>query len=222
MLNYIEYLNVPTKIGVVLVGTILLMNLIGEVLEFKGKAVPEFMKIRKYFARKKREHVALSKIAELLDENGEITITKTLSNVNRLLNDIDQHYSKDNIAMRDNWMKEVNNHMALNKKRSEEQDCLICELNEKLDKNNDITLSILIENKRSYIIEFASQITQKNCPVMKEQYTRIFKIYEEYEEIIKETGRTNGEVDIAIRVIRESYEEHLKNHSFVEDVRGYN
>ena len=33
---------------------------------------------------------------------------------------------------------------------------------------------------------------------------------------------TNGEVDIAIRIINESYEEHMRHHSFVEDVRGYN
>lgn len=226
MINYLEYLrqnaNMPIMICVVIVGIFLFIQVIGELLEFKGKVVPEFMKARKYFARKKREHVALGMIAELLDENGEMTITKTLNDVNRLLNDIDQHYSKDNIAMRDNWMKDVNDHMANDRKRSEEQDCLICELSEKLDKNNDITLSILIENKRGSIIEFSSKVTDESYPVTREQFNRIFKIYEEYEDIIKETGRTNGEVDIAIRIIRESYEKHLKNHSFIEDIRGYN
>lgn len=32
---------------------------------------------------------------------------------------------------------------------------------------------------------------------------------------------TNGEVDIAIRIIKESYEKHMRHHSFVEDIRGY-
>ena len=226
MINYIEYLrqnaNMSIVICVAIVGIILILQVIGELLEFKGKAVPEFMKARKYFARKKREHIALSKMAELLDENGEITIMKTLNDVNRLLIDIDQHYSKDNIAMRDNWMKDVNDHMAADKKRSEEQDCLICELSEKLDKNNDITLSILIENKRGAIIEFSSKVADETYPVTKDHFNRIFKIYQEYEDIIKETGRTNGEVDIAIHVIKESYEKHLRHHSFIEDAHGYN
>ena len=33
---------------------------------------------------------------------------------------------------------------------------------------------------------------------------------------------TNGEVDIAYRVIQESYKERLQDHTFLEDVRGYN
>ena len=57
--------------------------------------------------------------------------------------------------------------------------------------------------------------------VTREQFKRAFKIYAEYEDIIKDNGFTNGEVDIAIRIIREAYENHLRNHTFVEDVRGY-
>lgn len=32
---------------------------------------------------------------------------------------------------------------------------------------------------------------------------------------------TNGEVDVAILVIQESYAQHMKEHTFLEDVRGY-
>lgn len=56
----------------------------------------------------------------------------------------------------------------------------------------------------------------------KEQFNRIFKIYEEYEVLIKANGMTNGEVDIAIRIIREAYENHMRDHTFIEDIRGYN
>ena len=31
---------------------------------------------------------------------------------------------------------------------------------------------------------------------------------------------TNGEIDINYQIIKESYEEHLRNHTFIEDVRG--
>ena len=61
----------------------------------------------------------------------------------------------------------------------------------------------------------------ENKPVTREQFHRIFKLYKEYEDIIKKNNMTNGEVDIAIRIIKESYEKHMRHHSFVEDIRGY-
>ena len=33
---------------------------------------------------------------------------------------------------------------------------------------------------------------------------------------------TNGEVDIAYGVIQDAYKERLRDHTFLEDVRGYN
>ena len=220
MLSNLEYLNAPSKVIGAILFILVIINIIGEILEFKGKVVPEFIKIRKYFKRKKKERIALSKMTDVLE--GHQQIEQTLNNVERLLSDIDKHYSKDNIAMRDGWMKEVNEHIVESEARRKEQDSLMRELNEKLDKNNAVTLSILIENKRNSIIDFASKVIDESYPVTKEQYNRIFKIYEEYEDIIKENELTNGEVDIAIRIIRESYEKHLKNHTFIEDVRGYN
>lgn len=220
MLNYIEYLGLPTTITISLVVIFFVIQIIGELLEFKGKVVPEFIKIRKYFDRKKKERLALSKAVTLLDEYNQMA--ETITKVNNLLNEIDKHYSKDNIAMRDGWMKEVNEHISESEIIRKEQDSLMRELNEKLDKNNADTLSLLIDNKRNTIIDFASKVIDESYPVTKEQFNRIFKIYKEYEEIIKENELTNGEVDISIHIIRESYENHMKNHTFIEDVRGYN
>ena len=219
MLGYIEYLNLPTKVAIGIVAAFLIMQVVGEFLEFKGKVVPECVKVRKYFARKKKEREALSKVAEIVEKYDEIA--QTLENVNRSLKDIDQHYSKDNIAMRDGWMKEVNEHIVDSEKKRSEQDALMRELSAKLDKNNEDTKSILIENKRSEIIQFASVVIDEKSLVTREQFKRIFKLHEEYEELIKETGRTNGEIDIAYRIITESYESHMKNHSFIEETRGY-
>lgn len=229
MLNYIEYLNIPTKIALILAGIFFALQIIGELLELKGKAVPEILKIRKFFSRKKKERIALSKITDLFDEY-DVTdlvdeyrqVKQTMGNVNRLLADIDKHYSKDNITMRDCWMEKVNEYMSTNEERRKEQESLILELGNKLDKNNSVTLSILIENKRGAIIDFASKVINESYPVTKEQFNRIFKIYKEYEDIIEENHLTNGEVDIAIHIIQESYEQHMKNHTFIEDVRGYN
>lgn len=207
----------------VVVGLMILFGLlqgIGEILEFKGKVVPEVMKIRKFFNRKKNERAALSKMTDLLDEYQEMS--QIIMETRRLFSDFDKHYSNDNIVMRDGWMRKVDSHITDSEERIEKQDTLMRELNEKLDKNNDVTLSILIENKRSSIIDFASKVINENYPVTREQFNRIFKIYKEYEEIIKEHNMTNGETNIAIHIIQESYEQHMKNHTFIEDVRGYN
>lgn len=202
MINYIEFLNVPAKIAIVLVGLFLVIQVIGELLEFKGKVVPEFAKIRKVFARRKKERMLLQKME------------KTIDQVQLTLDDLNQHYSTDNIRMRDEWMRLVNSKL-------EQYDKSISELGVKLDKNNSDTLSILIDSKRNAIISFASLVIDESKPVTREQFNRIFKVHQEYESIIESNGMTNGEVDIALSIIKESYENHMRNHTFVEDARVY-
>lgn len=208
-----EFLKIPTAIGLIIIGLFLALQLIGEILEFKGKVVPEFIKIRKYFARKKRERETLSQMTDLLAIFQEVP--NTLQNVQTLLDNVSHHYSEDNITMRDEWIKNVNHKLA-------ETDKWIKEFDKKLDKNNKDTLSLLIDSKRSTIIDFASYVIDEKNPVTREQFNRIFKLYEDYETIIQENHLTNGEVDIAYRIIKESYENHMRNHSFIEDIRGYN
>lgn len=202
MINYIEYLNMPTKIGILIVGVLLILQVIGELLEFKGKIVPEWMKFRKYFSRKKQEREAVK------------DMIATLSDVKKSFADFNSHYSSDNIKMRDEWIKGVNS-------RLDQNDIWIKELDRKMDKNNEDTLSLLIDSKRNTIINFASYVIEERSPVTREQFNRIFKLYDEYESIIEANNMTNGEVDVAHRIITESYENHMRNHSFVEDVRGY-
>lgn len=202
MLNYIQYLNFPTKIACIFVGVFLFMQVIGELLEFKGKVVPECIKVRKYFARRKSERELLQKIPAMFNR------------VETLLEDVGSHYSSDNISMRDKWIDSVNCKMDKN-------DRLIRDLTEKIDKNNADTLALLIDSKRNTIIDFAARVVDEDAPVTHEQFHRIFKLHKEYETIISDNGLTNGEVDVAYRIISESYEKHLRNHSFIEDLRGY-
>ena len=155
MINYVEYLDVPVALGLVIIGAFLIMQIVGEVLEFKGKVVPEFVKIRKYFARKKRER-------QTIDE-----MFTTLRDVKTVLDSVDSHYNTDNIAKRDAWMKWVN-------ERAEVYDQSIQILKKGLDKNNEITMSLYIESKRSAIINFASYCASPDNPVTREQFTRIF------------------------------------------------
>lgn len=202
MLDYIEFLGMPTVVGIVIVAFFMISQVVGELLELKGKIVPEFLKVRKYFKRKKQEREMLLSFPQMLSE------------MKGTINDFNSHYSKDNITMRNEWIKNVNNKFS-------EYDELMRTLSEKLDKNNSDTLSLVIDNKRNSIINFASQVIDNKIPVTREQFNRIFHMYEDYEAIISANGLTNGEVDIAFRIIKESYEEHMRNHTFVEDLRGY-
>lgn len=111
--------------------------------------------------------------------------------------------------------------MRLVNSKLEQYDKSISELGVKLDKNNSDTLSILIDSKRNAIISFASLVIDESKPVTREQFNRIFKVHQEYESIIESNGMTNGEVDIALSIIKESYEKHMRNHTFVGDARGY-
>lgn len=202
MLNYIEYLNVPSQIAIALIAVLFVLQLIGEFLNFKGKAVPEIMSIRKYFARKKSERKVIRELPN------------TIQDLKNIVNNIDKHYNADNIFMRDKWIDSVNNKLMM-------EDKLVRDLDKKLDAANKDIVSILVDNKRDTIIDFASKVSNSSVLVTKEQFDRVFKLYKEYEDLISKNGLTNGEVDIAYRIIVESYEEHLSNHTFIEDTRGW-
>jgi hypothetical protein len=75
----------PIKIGAIVILAFVIMQIIGELLEFKGKVVPEFVKIRKYFTRKKNERSEMK---------------NTLEQVRTLLSGVNEHYSADNITKR--------------------------------------------------------------------------------------------------------------------------
>lgn len=195
-----EYVGVPTMVVVGLAFIFFVMQLIGEVLEWKNKVVPEFMKIRKYFQRKKQERQAIADMMETLPE------------VKKSLDEFNAHYSKDNIQMRNDWMNGVDQHVI-------DSETWKREFREKLDKNIEITMSIRIENMRSEIIGFAQYVVDEKNPVTHEQFNRIFKLYAKYEAILEENKMTNGEADTAMRIINEAYEDHMRQHTFIEDTR---
>jgi hypothetical protein len=202
VISFVEYLKIPGTIALGIIVVFFVIQVIGEILEFKGKVVPEIMKIRKYFARKKQEREMLAKIPEML------------ANTQKILDEFNAHYSADNITKRDNWMRWVDH-------QAEVYDDSIAEIKRKLDENNEITLGLLIDSKRNTIIDFAAKVVDDNYPATHEQFRRVFKLYDEYENIIAENHMKNGEADVAHRIIQESYKDRVRNRTFVEDVRGY-
>lgn len=206
MLNYIEYLNIPVKIALVLVVIFFSMQIIGEFLEFKGKVVPEFFKIRKWFTRRKREKAEAA---------------QTLKDVQVLLNDVNSHYSADNIAKSDGWMQWVNNRAEVYDESIKQLREALTEVMQALKDNTKLTEEMFIQSSRDRIIDFATKTSNENVMVSREEFNRIFKVYAKYEKYLEEHKMTNGEVDINYQIIKESYEQRLRDHAFTEDIRGY-
>lgn len=206
MLNYIEYLNIPVKIALVLVVIFFSMQIIGEFLEFKGKVVPEFFKIRKWFTRRKREKAEAA---------------QTLKDVQVLLNDVNSNYSADNIAKRDGWMQWVNNRAKVYDESIKQLREALTEVMQALKDNTKLTEEMFIQSSRDRIIDFATKTSNENVMVSREEFNRIFKVYAKYEKYLEEHKMTNGEVDINYQIIKESYEQRLRDHAFTEDIRGY-
>ena len=203
LIKAIEYLGIPATVGVAAITGYLILNFIGEILELMGKVVPEFMKVRKFFKRKHDEKAQQQKLMKDMQD---------------ALNKFNKHYDSDNIALRNNWMNWVNS-------RAEVYDEALDDLRamkESLVSNNELTLDLYININRNRIIDFASKVANENSMVSREEYQRIFRIHDEYEDTLKRHNKTNGEVDVAYRIIIESYEDHMKNHTFIEDIRGYN
>lgn len=206
VITYLEYLNVPTKVAIVVVALLVLSQIIGSILDLKGKAVPEIMNIRKYFARKKREKEELK---------------RTISDVKNLLNEVNGHYSADNIAKRNEWMNWVNNRAEVYDGSIEKFRDALSDITSALKDNTKMTEEMFVQSSRDRIIDFATKVENKNTMVSREEFKRIFKVYDKYEAFLKERGMKNGEIDINYQIIKESYEEHLHNHTFIEDIRGY-
>lgn len=199
MINFIEYLNVPLTVGAIIIGCVLVMQIIVEFLEFKGKVVPEFVSIRKFFSSRKTRKKEYE---------------ETQKEIKSFLAEVKSHYSEDNITKRNSWMNWVNDRVDVYSKS-------IDRIVQALEANTNLTEEMFIQSSRDRIIDFATKIENENTMVSREEFNRIFKVYDKYEKFLKERELTNGEIDINYQIIKESYEDHLRNHTFIEDVRGY-
>lgn len=74
--------------------------------------------------------------------------------------------------------------------------------------NNELKKNI--KKLRWNIINFASDISERKT-VSLEQYNVIFKDIKEYEELIEKHNLKNGQVDSSVEVIKERYEQDLRN-----------
>lgn len=206
MISYLEYINAPVKVGFIIIACFVVMQVTGEILEFKGKVVPEFLKIRKFFSRRKAEK-----------EEGRLMLKR----VEQQLDAVNSHYSTDNIAKRDSWMKWVNDRSIVYDESISAINKSLLDVTQALKDNTKLTEEMFVQSSRDRIIDFATKVADESIMVSREEFNRIFNVYDRYEKYIEEHDLTNGEVDVSIQIIRESYENRMKNHAFIEDVRGY-
>lgn len=204
MISYVEYLNIPVKVAIILIACFFVMQLIGEILEFKGKVVPEFFKIRKHFTRKKEERVR---------------IENTLQDVKVLLQDVNARYSDDNIAKRNKWMHWVDSRAKAYDDAISSLKITLGDVTTALNANTRLTEEMFIQSSRDRIIDFSHRAADDAIPISREEFNRIFKVYDQYEKFLDVHGMTNGEINVVYDIIKESYKKRMESHSFIEDVR---
>lgn len=209
--------------GIILLIILAVSQLLGQIIEWCGKTSPIFLKIFKWLWQKRKEKLQKRAAAE-----------QTVADVRDLLDNVNQHYSADNIAKRDGWMQGVNTDLTWMHDRAIVYDAsierLTSEMNnmsatlvaaseqlEKLRKQSEEDHAQRIRNK---IIEFTSKISRPDYQATKDEFNYIFRIYDEYEEYIQAHHITNDQINTCIEVIREEYADYLRNNRFLEAKRS--
>ena len=199
----LTYLGIPMIVIACILALLFVLNIIGSILDFYGKVWPKIINFRRIRREKKEEKEKQAKLLERLAEKLESFVAQ---------------YIPEKISQRNEWMAWVNNRAD----KYDEAVCQIAELTKALIKNTEMTEEMFIQDSRTIILSFAEKIGNPDTIVSREECRRVFKVYDKYEQFLEEHEKTNGEVDIAIKVIQDGYEDRLKTHSFLEDLRGYN
>jgi hypothetical protein len=179
IIKCIEFLGIPATIAIILVGLFLIAQIIGEICELKGKIVPEFLKIRKYFKRKKQEKEDTKQM---------------IQDCKQALLEFNSHYNPDSIAKRNNWMHEVDDNVRSN-------DEFIQKLDSKMDKlleNNEILTTQLEQVKSNVLINEADRLRselfdcgnrcRRRIRLHPEEMEHIREVYRKYADVLHQNG----------------------------------
>lgn len=186
IIKAIEFLGIPATIAIVLVGLFLILQIIGELCELTGKIVPEFLKVRKYFKRKKQEKEDTKQM---------------IQDCKQALLEFNSHYSPANIAKRNNWMHEVDDSVRSN-------DEFIQKLDGKMDKllETNETLTTQLEQVKSNVLEneadrLRSELfdcgnrCRRHIRLHPEEMEHIRDVYKKYSEVLHQNGPGKKEFD---------------------------
>lgn len=134
-------------------------------------------------------------------------LEKTIASVETLLADINQHYSKDNISKRDEWINWVNGQADTYNSTLENINERLGSLDKKLEKTTNLAEKTRLDQQRQSILDFAARVNNPQYDYSKEHFRKVFKTIEEYEAYIEANNLINGEIDHAIEVIEKAYAE---------------
>ena len=134
-------------------------------------------------------------------------LEKTIASVEALLADINQHYSKDNISKRDEWINWVNGRAETYNSTLENINERLGSLDEKLEKTTNLAEKTRLDQQRQSILDFAARVNNPQYDYSKEHFRKVFKTIDEYEAYIEANNLINGEIDHAIGVIEKAYAE---------------
>jgi Flp pilus assembly pilin Flp len=184
LLKGIEYLGIPGTIAVALVGLFVVCQVIGEIAEAFGKIVPECLKVRKYFSRKKKEN----------EESKQALIE-----VKQLLSEVNAHYNKDNITKRNDWMHEVDDSVKNNDKLVH---TLVDKIDKLLDANENLKNQLhqveskVLENEadrlRSELFDCGNRC-RRNIRLHPEEMAHMHDVYHKYANVLGQNGSGEAE-----------------------------
>lgn len=123
----------------------------------------------------------------------------------------EQHeiWHQQSITIRDN-LAEAQNNLASNQDRFQRtQEKFMENLTEISTTLSDIKSDLLderLERKRWNILNCASKLRNGEFVDM-EEYNNVFQDYDSYEDLIKRNGKTNGLIEVSIKLIKEKYQE---------------
>ena len=84
-----------------------------------------------------------------------------------------------------------------------EQSSTINKLDKKIDENE-------IDRIRWDILNFASSL-RREIDASEDEFKHIFELHDKYIELLRETGRTNGLIDIEFKYIQHAFEKKFDN-----------
>lgn len=117
-----------------------------------------------------------------------------------------RHEEQEQIFINTKMIRELSEKQQKDTMESIQQDRII---NDKLKQLTDMFIDKEIDDMRWEINNFATKVSEGK-PCNKDSYKHCIQIYEKYEKLLKENGLENGEVEISMEIIHDSYKQKLK------------
>lgn len=126
--------------------------------------------------------------------------------INQRINSLEKHRKQDY-----DRIKSVESNLYELKEQNKQQNIVLAEL-------SDMVVDIKLEHNRARILDFAPKATDLTKPVSKEAYHEVFKIHQDYRELVKKKNRQNDWETWNFDRITESYTQREQLKNFSEDL----